>query len=67
MGNNQTQEKAEHEGNELLREYNEFKNGKKRLSKAVSKSIYISQHCPFYFLSHPLFEISKVFFPMDFL
>jgi len=33
MGNKQTQEEAQQEGNALVREYNEFKNGKKRLSK----------------------------------
>ena len=36
MGNNQTNGKAQSEGTELLREYNEHKNGKKRLSKVVS-------------------------------
>ena len=35
MGNKQSQEEAQQEGNDLVREYNEFKNGKKRLSKAV--------------------------------
>eukprot|EP00092_Neocalanus_flemingeri_P060871 GFUD01073087.1.p1 GENE.GFUD01073087.1~~GFUD01073087.1.p1 ORF type:complete len:160 (+),score=55.07 GFUD01073087.1:42-521(+) len=34
MGNYQTQGEAQVEGTELLREFNDYKNGKKRLSKA---------------------------------